>query len=307
VRILVTGAAGFIGSWLAESLSGSHEVIGLDGFLELPYGAPSKTRNIENFAKKGIKLISANLCDPKTLNQIPECEAVVHLAAMPGLTLSWERPDLYIENNLLATANLAKYFEDKSITKFIFVSTSSVYGRLAVGDEFSELLPISPYGATKLAAEKLLFSYHYEKGLPLSILRIFSVFGPRQRPDMMYSKLLNAAVHSEPIRIFGDGNQSRTNTYVGDIVDGIVQALVGAKTGEIYNLGGGEEVTLNEAMDHVESITERTLVKEFLDAKAGDQYRTNADTRKAQRDFGFSPKVSIYDGLQRQYDWMKSL
>lgn len=307
MRILVTGAAGFIGSWLAESLSESHEVIGLDGFLELPYSAPSKVKNTENFAKKGIKLISANLCDPSTLKQIPECEAVIHLAAMPGLTLSWERPDLYIENNLLATANLVKHFEDKPLNKFIFVSTSSVYGRLAIGDELSELLPISPYGATKLAAEKLLFSYYYEKDLPLSILRIFSVFGPRQRPDMMYSKLLNAAIHSKPINIFGDGSQSRTNTYVGDIVDGIMQALAGAKVGEIYNLGGGEEITLNQAIAHVELITARTLVKEFLDTKYGDQYRTSADTRKARRDFGFSPKVSVYEGLQRQYDWIKSL
>jgi nucleoside-diphosphate-sugar epimerase len=307
VRVLVTGAAGFIGSWLAESLSESHDVFGLDGFLELPYSSPSKVKNTENFAKKGIQLISANLCDEKTLNQIPECDAVIHLAAMPGLTLSWERPDLYIENNVLATANLVKYFEGKPLTKFIFVSTSSVYGRLAVGDESSELLPISPYGATKLAAEKLLMSYYYEKRLPLSILRIFSVFGPRQRPDMMYSKLLKAAILGEPIRIFGDGNQSRTNTYVGDIVDGMMQALASAKLGEIYNLGGGEEITLNRAIAHVESITKKTLVKEYLDSTFGDQYRTNANTRKAQRDFSFSPKVSVYEGLQRQYEWIKSL
>ena len=108
MRVLVTGAAGFIGSWLAESLSESHDVFGLDGFLELPYSFPSKVKNTENFARKGIQLISANLCDEKTLNQIPECDAVIHLAAMPGLTLSWERPDLYIENNVLATANTLK-------------------------------------------------------------------------------------------------------------------------------------------------------------------------------------------------------
>lgn len=307
MRILVTGAAGFIGSLLAESLSESHEVIGIDGFLEFPYSSPNKLRNTENFAKKGINLISANLCDLSTFKQIPECEAVIHLAAMPGLTLSWEKPELYIENNILATANLAKHFEDNQIAKFIFISTSSVYGKLAIGDENSGLNPISPYGVTKLAAEKLLLSYHNERNLPLSILRIFSVFGPRQRSDMMYSKLFHAAIHKEPIKVFGDGSQSRTNTYVGDIVDGIKQALYGAKLGEIYNLGGGEEITLNKAMSYVEEITGKELVKEFVGSQQGDQYRTSADTRKAQVDFGFSPKVLVYDGLEKQYNWMRSL
>ncbi len=307
MRILVTGAAGFIGSLLAESLSESHEVIGIDGFLEFPYSSPNKLRNTENFAKKGINLISANLCDLSTFKQIPECEAVIHLAAMPGLTLSWEKPELYIENNILATANLAKHFEDNQIAKFIFISTSSVYGKLAIGDENSGLNPISPYGVTKLAAEKLLLSYHYERNLPLSILRIFSVFGPRQRSDMMYSKLFHAAIHKEPIKVFGDGSQSRTNTYVGDIVDGIKQALYGAKLGEIYNLGGGEEITLNKAMSYVEEITGKELVKEFVGSQQGDQYRTSADTRKAQVDFGFSPKVLVYEGLEKQYNWMRSL
>jgi nucleoside-diphosphate-sugar epimerase len=307
MRILVTGAAGFIGSLLAESLSESHEVIGIDGFLEFPYSSPNKLRNTENFAKKGINLISANLCDLSTFKQIPECEAVIHLAAMPGLTLSWEKPELYIENNILATANLAKHFEDNQIAKFIFISTSSVYGKLAIGDENSGLNPISPYGVTKLAAEKLLLSYHYERNLPLSILRIFSVFGPRQRSDMMYSKLFHAAIHKEPIKVFGDGSQSRTNTYVGDIVDGIEQALYGAKLGEIYNLGGGEEITLNKAMSYVEEITGKELVKEFVGSQQGDQYRTSADTRKAQDDFGFSPKVRVYEGLEKQYNWIMSL
>jgi len=307
MRILVTGAAGFIGSLLAESLSESHEVIGLDGFLEFPYSAPNKLRNTENFVKKGINLISANLCDLSTFKQIPECEAVIHLAAMPGLTLSWEKPELYIENNILATANLAKHFEDNQIAKFIFISTSSVYGKLAIGDENSGLNPISPYGETKLAAEKLLLSYHNERNLPLSILRIFSVFGPRQRSDMMYSKLFHAAIHKEPIKVFGDGSQSRTNTYVGDIVYGIKQALYGAKLGEIYNLGGGEEVTLNKVMSYVEEITGEELVKEFVGSQQGDQYRTSADTRKAQDDFGFSPKVRVYEGLEKQYNWTMSL
>jgi len=306
MRILVTGGAGFIGSNLAESLSKTSKVTVLDGYLDTTYGVLEKHANSENFTKLGIDLISGNLCNDDAYKSLKEFDLVIHLAAMPGLPSSWSDPRKYIENNITATSKLLENLNVKSLSKFIYISTSSVYGRFALGDETTDPKPISPYGVTKLAAEKLLLAHFYEHDVPVSILRIFSVYGPRQRPDMMYSKLFEAALSGREIEVFGDGTQSRTNTFVNDIVDGITLAIEHALPGEIYNLGGGEEVSLNEAISHVEEITGVKIHRRNLERRSGDQYRTVANIEKARKSLRFSPQVGIYEGLTRQFEWLSN-
>lgn len=306
MKILITGGAGFIGSHLAESLAKAHEVTVLDGYLKTTYGVKEKENNSENFLQLGIKTIHANLCDGDTYPSLPDFDIAVHLAAMPGLPLSWSDPSVYIENNISATSKLIDHLKSKELSKFIYISTSSVYGKLAIGDEFTDPKPVSPYGVTKLAAEKLLLAHFYEEEVPVSILRIFSVYGPRQRPDMMYSKLFDAAINGRDVEVYGDGTQSRTNTFVDDIIEGIELAIERALPGEIYNIGGGEEVSLNEAISYVEEIVGVKIHRQIRDRRTGDQYRTVANIEKARKELGFSPRVGIHQGLARQFEWLCS-
>lgn len=300
----MTGGAGFIGSHLAEALCSKFDVTVLDSFAETTYGVADKFRNSQSFSAQGIKVIKADLCYDETYEKLPDFDLVIHLAAMPGLPLSWTNTLSYINNNIVATSKLIEHFKRQSKGKFLYVSTSSVYGRYALGDETSDTQPISPYGVTKLAAEKLLLAHFYESNLPISILRVFSVFGPRQRPDMMYTKLFEAAMNDELITVYGDGTQSRTNTYISDIVHGIELAIHNAIPGEIYNLGGGEEISLNEVISCIEDLTGKRIERTTADRRTGDQYRTVANIEKARRVLGYSPKIGVREGLSLQYDWM---
>jgi nucleoside-diphosphate-sugar epimerase len=304
MRIVITGVAGFVGSHLAEALlAGGHEVVGLDAFIDY-YPRPVKERNLAGlFARPGFTFHERDLRTDSLEPLVEGAGAVVHLAAMPGLARSWTDVELYTTCNLLATHRLVEAILATGVPRLLHASTSSVYGTDAVGDETAPTQPVSPYGVTKLAAEHLVLAYVRSRGLDASILRYFSMFGPRQRPDMGYHIFIEALLDGRPITVFGDGEQSRSNTYISDCVRGTIAAIDGAATGEIYNIAGGEELTLNEA---IRAIAEAVGVEPQIihgPPRPGDQRRTYADTSKARAAFGFEPTVGAAEGLRAQVAW----
>lgn len=304
MRILVTGAAGFIGSWLTEKLlEDGHEVIGLDAFVGF-YGEELKRSNLARAtAFDAFTFAEADLRTADLAPILDGVDVVVNEAAVAGLAPSWHDLELYATCNLIGLGRLLEAAREVGVRRFIQISTSSVYGLNAVGDEDLPLRPVSPYGVTKLAAEHLVRSHVEAFALPAAILRYFSIYGPRQRPDMAYHRFTEAMLDGRPITIYGDGEQSRSNTFVLDAVEGTVRAIEGAAIGEVYNLGGGESITMNEA---VRVIAEAVGVEpkiEWAPAVQGDQRHTRADTSKAERAFDYRPSVGPRDGLARQVAW----
>jgi nucleoside-diphosphate-sugar epimerase len=224
---------------------------------------------------------------------------------MPGLPRSWIDFDLYESCNVRATQRLVEAACRQGLTRFVYASTSSVYGRYASGDESLPARPISPYGVTKLAAENLCRAYAEERGLPLVVLRYFSVYGPRQRPDMGYQRFIRALLDGEPLPVCGDGLQVRGNTYVDDCVAATV-AAAGAVPGETYNVGGGEAVSVWDVIRKLETITGRSAEIRREPARPGDQRHTCADTSKLTRHLGWRPRVGLDEGLVRQVAWQEA-
>ncbi len=307
MKCLVTGAAGFIGSHLCERLlQDGCQVVGLDGFV------PSYPR-----ALKESNLAAARAC-PRFRFQavdlrsdplgpwLDDVEVVFHLAAMPGLPRSWTEFDLYESCNVAATQRLLEAIPRQGLRRFLYASTSSVYGRFATGDESLPTRPISPYGVTKLAAENLCRAYAEERGLPLVVLRYFSVYGPRQRPDMGYHRFIRALLAGEPLPVAGDGLQVRGNTYVDDCVAATVAAAAAAPPGETYNVGGGEAVSVWDVIRKLEAILKRRAVIRQEPARPGDQRHTCADTGKLFRHLGWQPRVGLDEGLARQAAWQQN-
>jgi len=219
---------------------------------------------------------------------------------------SWTEFDEYMACNLLATQRLLESARHVGIQHFIHASTSSVYGRDSSGDETRPTRPISPYGITKLAAENLVRAYGENFGLPYTILRYFSIYGPRQRPDMGYYIFINAILKGEPITLFGDGEQSRGNTYVADCVEANLAAMKHGPTGDVFNIGGGEEITLNELVAKLESLIGRKAIIRRGPPRPGEQRRALADIRKAQAVLGWSPRVGLDEGLRAQIAWQRA-
>jgi nucleoside-diphosphate-sugar epimerase len=304
---LVTGAAGFIGSHLCERLlaDGWH-VRGLDAFIPF-YPRPVKEAALAECRKHpAFAFHAADLRDEPLGPLVADVEAVFHLAAMPGLPKSWTDFDLYESCNVRGTQRLLEAVRgSKTLRRFVYASTSSVYGRFASGDESLPTRPVSPYGVTKLAAELLCHAYAAEQGLPLVVLRYFSVYGPRQRPDMGYHQFVNALLKGQPITVFGDGLQVRGNTYVSDCVAATV-AAVEAPVGEIYNLGGGETASVWDILHKLEHLTGHKADVRRQPARPGDQRFTFADTTKLTRQLGWRPRVGLDEGLGRQVEWQKT-
>ena len=308
MKILLTGAAGFIGSHLTEALAGQgHEVIALDALLPFPYPAEQKINNWNQIGQLGkkIKRIKVDLRDPLNIPEIEECDFIFHLAAMPGLNLSWEDTKIYIECNILATSNLLRTLRPGVLKKFLYVSTSSVYGKFVLGDETSRLIPASPYGVTKLAAENLIVAYCQAFNIPFSIFRLFSVYGPRQRSDMAFNIFIKKLFLGETIGIFGDGSQSRANTYVGDVVDGLISGMSKARNGEAYNLCGNEQNSILQVLSTLEGITGVIPKVLFHKERLGDQQETRSVAMKATEELGFSPKFTLREGLLQQVEWQR--
>ena len=304
MRVLVTGVAGFVGSHLAETLlERGHDVVGVDAFIDY-YPRPVKEANLAGLhGRAGFAFHERDLRSDDLRPLLDGATAIVHLAAMPGLARSWTDVELYTTCNLLATHRLVEAALDAGVPRFVHASTSSVYGTDAVGDETSPTQPISPYGVTKLAAEHLVLAYVRTRALPATILRYFSMFGPRQRPDMGYHIFIEAMLDGRPITVFGDGEQSRSNTFITDCVRGTIDAIEGAEIGEIYNIAGGEELTVNAAIATIAAAVGVEPVVLHGPPRPGDQRRTFADTTRARTAFGFRPTVGAAEGLAAQVAW----
>jgi nucleoside-diphosphate-sugar epimerase len=306
MKCLVTGAAGFIGSHLCEQLLGAgHTVVGVDAFIPY-YPRAVKEQNLTAF--RSDRLFDFHALDLRhdSLEEVLEgVEVVFHLAAMAGLAKSWTDFDLYQGCNLTATQRLLESVRQlPGLKRFLYASTSSVYGRFGSGDETLPTRPISPYGVTKLAGENLCRAYAEEWDLPVVTLRYFSVYGPRQRPDMGYHRFIRATLAGEPVTVYGDGRQVRGNTYISDCVEATVRA-VEAEPGETYNVGGGETANVWDILDKLEAITGRAAVVRREPARLGDQRYTFADTSKLQRHLGWQPQVGLDEGLARQVAWQR--
>lgn len=308
MRILVTGVAGFVGSHVAERLlSDGHDVVGLDGFTDY-YPRPIKERNLAPMlGRAGFTFHELDLRRDPLGPAVDGVEAVIHEAAMPGLPRSWSDVEAYLDCNVLGVARLLEACRAAGIRRFLQASTSSVYGLEAVGDETMPLRPISPYGVTKLAAEHLIQAHIATFGFPAVIVRYFSIFGPRQRPDMAYNRFIEAMLDGRPITLFGDGEQTRSNTFISDAVEGTLAALEGGQIGEVYNIGGGESLTVNQAIATIAEFVGVEPVIERAAAQPGDQRRTGADTSRAERTFGYRPTIGAREGLRRQVEWQRGL
>ena len=305
---LVTGAAGFIGSTLSERLLElGWRVRGVDSFSDY-YPRWIKERNLTDLVgQDSFELIETDLETAPADDLLEGVGAVFHLAAQAGVRASWgEEFRIYTDTNILATQRLLEASRKRSLTRFVFASSSSVYGdalSLPTSEE-SGFAPVSPYGVSKLAGDQLCRLYFRNFDLPTVALRFFTVYGPRQRPDMAFHRFLKALILGETIRVFGDGSQSRDFTFVGDIVEGALAALEG-RPGEAYNLGGNRPVKLREVIGMMERLTGRKARLELLPTAFGDVRHTAADISKAGRDLGYRPAFGLEEGLARELTWLK--
>lgn len=305
MRVLVTGAAGFIGSHLCEALVNAGDtVVGLDAFIPY-YPRAIKERNLRRLLQHpGFTFYEQDLRTDDLAPLLGDIEVIFHLAAMGGLLLSWTDFDLYMTCNIQATRRLLEAARASgSVHQLIYASTSSIYGRDVTGPETMIPQPVSPYGITKLAAEHLVRTYSEQFGLPATILRYFSVYGPRQRPDMGYHIFIDHILHGRTITVFGDGNQLRGNTYVGDIVRATILAHERFESGTMYNIGGAEEISANQVIGMLQEITGREAIVQHGPARPGEQHRALADTTLARERLGFIPTMPLADGLKAQVAW----
>jgi nucleoside-diphosphate-sugar epimerase len=309
MRVLVTGAAGFIGSHLCDGLlAAGHDVVGLDAFIPY-YPRAVKEQNLRTAqAHPAFTFYELDLRRDDLAAPLDGVEVIFHLAAMGGLLVSWRDFDSYMTCNIQATQRLLEAARQVgTIRQFIHASTSSIYGSNVTGAETTPPHPVSPYGITKLAAEQLVQTYHEQFGLPATILRYFSVYGPRQRPDMGYYIFIDRILHRRPITVWGDGNQLRGNTYVGDVVRATILAQERFTPGAIYNIGGAEEISANQVIGLLEEIIGERAILEYGPARPGEQVRALADTTLAREQLGFTPQMPLRDGLAAQVAWQRAL
>jgi len=309
MKILITGAAGFIGSHLAEKLvSLGHTVTGIDCFTDY-YPRKLKEDNLSSIAKnKNFTLIEEDLLKVPLEKTIKGTEIIFHQSAQAGVRPSWgSNFDTYIQNNILATQKLLEASKNFPIKKFIFASSSSVYGdspSLPV-KETDLTRPMSPYGVSKLAAENLCMLYNKNFKVPVISLRYFTVFGPRQRPDMAFNKFIKAILNGEEIPLFSDGSQTRDFTFVSDVVDVNIQAMESNVGGEIFNIAGGARISVKETISKLEKLLDKKAKIKQLPVQKGDVKHTFADIGKAKKLLGYKPKIKIDEGLKQEIDWLK--
>jgi nucleoside-diphosphate-sugar epimerase len=302
VRYVVTGAAGFIGSHLTESLlAAGHDVVAVDCFTDY-YDPALKEENAAGF-----DVVRADLADANLDELIAGADGIFHLAGQPGVRGSWgEGFALYARRNLVATHRVFEAAA-RAGTRVVFASSSSVYGdaeRYPTSEDV-EPQPIAAYGITKLGCEHLAHAYAGTLGLDAVVLRYFTVYGPRQRPDMAFRRLVDALATGGSFPLYGDGSFSRSFTYVADVVAATQLAMERAPRGAVYNVGGGEEATMTEAIALLEELSGRTLAVERAPAAAGDMRRTAADTGRITGELGWAPRTSLRDGLRAQWEWAR--
>lgn len=311
MRCLVTGCAGFIGSHLSDVLlADGNEVIGVDAFTDA-YERTSKVQNLQEArANARFEFVEVNLADTDITPLLQGVESVFHLAGEPGVRQSWgERFQTYVRNNILATEHLLDACRRQQVQRFVFAGSSSIYGDSPdlPWNETTRPQPRSPYAITKLAAEHLCHAYYRSFAVPVVVLRYFTVFGPRQRPDMAFHRFLRAAHQGEPIVVFGDGTQTRDFTYVADIVAATVAAANAPVIGETLNVGGGGSIMLNDLLALIGTITKRSLVIERHAPQVGDAPHTWADTSRAAALLGYAPGTPLAEGLEQEWAWLQSI
>ncbi|MCX7974517.1 MAG: GDP-mannose 4,6-dehydratase [Candidatus Aminicenantes bacterium] len=311
MKCLVTGCAGFIGSHLAEKLlAEGYQVVGLDCFTDF-YPRWIKQKNLSSLLHHcHFQFIEDDLNQVNLKKILEDIDFIFHLAAQAGVRTSWGKNFKdYLRNNIQATQRLLEAVKNKKIEKLIFASSSSVYGLSPFFPmrETGPVQPISPYGVTKLAAEQLCFLYFKNYGLPTISLRFFTVYGPRQRPDMAFHKFLLALLKDEPITLYGDGHQTRDFTFIDDIIEASLLAMKRGKPGEVYNIGGGHQKELAEVIEIMERITNRKARITWVETQKGDVLHTLASIEKAQHELGYQPKTNLENGLRQQWVWLKEL
>lgn len=305
---LVTGAAGFIGSSLAQRLlEKGEEVIGVDCFLDF-YPREIKENNIKPLRDySSFHFIENNIIDldfPKILDGV---DGIFHQAAQAGVRSSWgDNFEIYSINNIQATQKLLEAVKNLPI-RIVYASSSSVYGETQKFPMHEDDLPcpVSPYGVSKLAAEHLCRLYWRNFGVPTVSLRYFTVYGPRQRPDMAFHRFIKSILNGNSLELYGNGEQTRDFTFISDAVDANLLAMEKGVSGTIYNIGGGTRISLNKILDMIQSLLGKKAHAKYVDAQKGDVTHTFADTTRAQTELGFHPETSIEDGLYLESQWIK--
>jgi UDP-glucuronate 4-epimerase len=313
MRIIVTGAAGFIGSNLTDRLlSDGHEVVALDNFDPF-YAERQKRENLEDAASRPeFRLVELDIRDAEGVGRLfaeVEPDVVVHLAARAGVRPSIDQPALYSEVNVTGTVNLLQAsVRLATLPRFVYASSSSVYGDRDTApfrEDDRVDLPVSPYAATKKACELIAHSFHHIYGIPVTGLRFFTAYGPRNRPDLAIAKFAALIDAGKPVPMFGDGSTRRDYTYVADIVDGIVRAVERCRSHHLYNLGNSDPIRLADLITLLGEALGRKPVIERLPEQRGDVRQTYADISLARAELGYDPSTSIAAGLARYAEWLK--
>ncbi len=308
MKVIVTGAAGFVGSHLCETLADAgHSVVGIDN-LNPYYLRDLKQLNVDDIEAKGVEFKQLDLADGQLDEAVRDANIIFHLAAQPGISATTPFED-YLRNNIIATQRLLESTTQlDSLDCFINIATSSIYGKHATESEDTVPKPTSHYGATKLAAEQLVLALQRDKGFPACSLRLFSVYGERERPEKLYPKLTHSILADEPFPLFeGSEKHSRSFTYVGDIIKGFMAAMnnVGKVQGEIFNIGTDVEITTGEGIAIVEEIIGRKASIDRKPPRPGDQLRTHADITKARKLLNYEPETEPRAGLEREVQWYR--
>lgn len=311
MKAIVTGAAGFIGSHLTERLlNDGWTVIGVDSFDDF-YDPRIKRRNIAAcLPDPRFQLVEADIRDKAAMGKTigADTDVIVHLAARAGVRPSIAEPALYADVNINGTVVLLEIARERQIPKFIFASSSSVYGnnrKVPFSEDDNVDFPLSPYAATKKAGELICHTYHYLHGIAINCLRFFTVYGPRQRPDLAIHKFARLIEEGKSIPIYGDGSMMRDFTYIDDIINGVVAGMNRCSGYGIYNLGESRPISVNDLITELESALGKKALKTHLPLQPGDVDRTFADVTKAERDLGYKPSTDIRTGLARFVTWLR--
>lgn len=309
MRALVTGCAGFVGSHLTTALLDQrHAVVGIDCFND-NYGRAQKLRNLRDAGDwDAFEFVPIDLARGELAELTADSDVIYHLAAEPGVRSSWGTRYLnYVQNNIIATQHLLEAVKDRDDVRIVYSSSSSVYGNaeLRPTPEEAPTRPLSPYGQTKLSAEHLCSLYRASFGIDVVVLRYFTVFGPRQRPDMAFHIFCRAALDGGPINVFGDGRQSRDFTFVGDVVAATCAAGT-SRLGQdrVFNVGGGAPASIREVLDMIGRISGRRLDAHYLEREHGDVRDTEANTQRLRDQLGFSPSTTLEQGIQAEFEWL---